>query len=379
MASCPVFAPAIGATIVNVSTLAQLTAAIANANPGDDIVMAPGTYNLTGTVTVNTRGATQANPIRLRGPRTAILNGSGLANYTYLNPRCQWWYFQGFKIQNCINGLETGTYGNATIGASDNVFCDIEIGSTGQGSIVLRGTSSRNLFQENWIHDSGVNEFYYGEGFYIGSGVTSDHPANDNHLLNNVIGPNIRADHVDVKAGTSGNLIEGTVSDCTGFRWTNGSDSGGQVTDSVQSNQGLNTHYNNNTINNLSAAVSQQFVGEGFFNWQGSGTRWHGNTVNGGPANHGFATSGGTDNPVHCDNTVTGGIAFANVTCTAVSGGTVWKTVGTRMQITTTGGGTGWKTAGTRMQIDVPGGGPGWAIRRLYGGVKQAAQGRRYW
>lgn len=384
MASCPVFT---ALRTVNVSTMTQLQNAINAAIPGDDIVMAPGSYNLSGKLTI-TRNGTATNPIRLIGPRTAILNGTGAGNYTYLNPICNWWVFQGFKVQNGLFGIETGTYGNAGIGMSDCVVCDVESGNTGNGSMVLRGNSSRNLVQENWFHDTGVTQFWYGEGIYVGSGATSDNPANDNHILNNDFGPNVRADHVDVKNGTSGNTVEGNTSDATGFRFENGSASGGQTTESVYSSQGQNQTWLNNTINNMSLAIGHNYNDNGFFNWQGSHTRWHGNVITEGPFDFGIVTNGGTDNPVHCDNTMIGG-TFSNVACTPVSG----PTLKTATDSFTLSEGTSLAAGGATFKndtdsfafaeatslLDQGGGGSSYLLRRLYGGIRISAPRRRYW
>jgi hypothetical protein len=298
--------------LVSVLNAAQLLAAVATALPGDRIELAGGTtYELTGTLPI-TRSGTPANPITLVGPRSAVINGYGPGSYTYLNPRCSWWAFEGFRVQNSIYGIETGAYGSPGVGASDCVFRDLDVGQTGNCGMVLRGNSSRNTVRDCLIHDTGLTQYWYGEGIYIGSGVASNHPANDNLILNVTFGPNVRADHVDVKGGTQDNRIEGCVSDATGWMYTDGSTTGGQVTTAVYSNQGLRTIHKGNTVKNLNAPKAA-----GFQNWQGSGTRYRGgNKCLGAAFAYGFSTSGGTDNVIGCDNAVPPGMPFANVPCT---------------------------------------------------------------
>src|SRR6478736_2483743 len=59
-------------TTINVSTASQLTSALANAAPGQTIVMADGTYS--GRFKANKPG-TASQPIVLKGSLNAVLNG----------------------------------------------------------------------------------------------------------------------------------------------------------------------------------------------------------------------------------------------------------------------------------------------------------------
>jgi hypothetical protein len=296
--------------LVSVTSTAQLLAAVAAALPGDRIEMASGAYALTSRLTIS-RSGTQAAPIVLVGPRTAVLDGGGTGSYNYLNPVANWWVFDGFRVTSSIFGIEVGTYGSPGMGASDCIFRSIDIGQLGNGGVILRGNSSRNIVRANLIHDTGLLQYWYGEGVYIGSGASSNEPANDNQILDNLFGPNVRADHVDVKAGTRGNIIDGNISDATGWQYTDGSGSGGQRTDSVYSNQGLNSTFRGNVLNNLNSPS-----GTGFFNWQGSGTQYHANKCQGSAFSMGFATVGGSGNVIGCDNSVPAGMPFSNVPCT---------------------------------------------------------------
>jgi hypothetical protein len=291
---------AVSTRLINVSTVSQLTSAVAAALPGDKIVLASGTYNLTAKLTVS-RSGTIAQPIQLVGPRSAILDFGGSSNFRFLDQRADWWIFAGFTHTRSF-------FGPTLTDADHNILCDLLVEHTGQEGVTIQGSSSFNTLQDSTIREIGETAWYYGEGIYIGSGSTSNHPANFNRILRNRLGPNVRADHLDVKGGTTGNLVEGNVSDATGFRYTNGSDSGGQVTSALYSAQGLNASFLNNTITNLNSPNAAAFQ-----NWQGSGTTYHGNRVTG-TFRWGFSTSGGSGNVVGCDNTVIGG-TFANVPC----------------------------------------------------------------
>jgi hypothetical protein len=286
--------------LINVSTPSQLSSAVAGALPGDKIVMAAGTYNMTGAVNIS-RAGTSAQPIQLVGPRTAILDFGSITNYSFIHLTTDWWIIAGFSHRNSVNGpLLTN--------ANNNVLCDLLVEHMGKEGIAIKGTSSFNTLQDSVIRDTGETYFYWAESVYIGSGQTSSEASNYNKVLRNHFGPNSRSDHVDVKGGTTGNWIEGNVSDATGWHYTNGSDSGGQVTSAVISNQGLNTTFVGNTVTNLNNASAYAYQ-----NWQGTGTKYHGNRATG-SFQYGFATSGGTGNIIGCDNTVSGG-TFANVPC----------------------------------------------------------------
>src|SRR5689334_23818521 len=65
------------ARIVNVSTASQLTAALQNAMPGDEIRMADGTY--AGHFTISRAGTTSA-PIVLTGSRNAVIDGQSTSS-----------------------------------------------------------------------------------------------------------------------------------------------------------------------------------------------------------------------------------------------------------------------------------------------------------
>ncbi len=68
----------VGASVVPVSDVAGLVAAIQNAAPGNDIVLAPGIYAVPGNLNASTAGTTNA-PIRVRAasPHTALIRFGG--------------------------------------------------------------------------------------------------------------------------------------------------------------------------------------------------------------------------------------------------------------------------------------------------------------
>jgi hypothetical protein len=285
---------------------------VAAALPGDKIVMAAGTYNMTGYLTIS-RDGTQANPIQLVGPRTAILDFGGVNNFRFLQfgdydggsvHGADWWIVAGFSHRRSF-------FGPSLWNSNHNVLCDLLVEDVGQEGINIKGPlgSSDNIVRDSVVRNTGQVAYYYGEAFYIGNGATKDSPSNRNRILRNHIGPNVTAEHIDIKIGTSGNYVEGNVSDATGYRWTDGSNPAGQFTTGVFIASGSDQTFVNNTITNLNATEAFAFQ-----IWQGTRVIFHGNRVTG-TFRYGFQMNPiGQGNVVGCDNTVTGG-TFANVSC----------------------------------------------------------------
>ncbi len=225
------------------------------------------------------------------GPRTAIISGSPTHHANY-------WIFTGFRVTNL------GYAGWFFRGAAFNLVDGIEIDHSQQELLVLADASHDNIVRNSSFHDSGLGAPRYGEGIYIGNGSTDSDPADNNQVIGNWFGPNIRAEHVDVKRGTSGNVVEGNMSDATGHQYLEA------MTTALYITGGTNTKFLDNVITNLHSPKTAAFQ-----NWQGSETQWHGNRVSG-TFEWGFNTVGGGGNVVGCDNTVrTPSIGFATVTC----------------------------------------------------------------
>ncbi|MDE5754774.1 MAG: hypothetical protein K2H89_09590, partial [Oscillospiraceae bacterium] len=70
------------------------------------------------------------------------------------------------------------------------------------------------------VHDTGLVSPGYGEAIYVGSAVsTTDygHDCNDNIIRRCELGPNVTAEHIDVKEYTTGTIIEYCTFDGTGI------------------------------------------------------------------------------------------------------------------------------------------------------------------
>jgi hypothetical protein len=272
---------------VNVSSGSQLSSALRYAQPGDCIQLASGTYSSQPMVT---RSGTSTDDIILTGPSTAVVSGAlRFQNVHY-------WRLSGFTIRGGFYCIE----GN---GVRSMTFQNLDISQCGQEGIVLHYRSSRNVVEGNWIHDVGKTSPQYGEAVYIGRGggtMANADPSDSNTVRNNRLGPGVPAEHIDVKRGTRGNVIEANQSDASGHRYSS------PITTTLYMNGGTNTVLRANVIRNL---YSQSAA---FQSYRSVNGLWTQNQVSG-QFFRGFYLNG-TGNVVKCDNVVSG--APFGVTCT---------------------------------------------------------------
>lgn len=234
--------PASAAT-VNCSTSSCLTSALANAQPGDTIVLAAGTtFNGkfvaaaegTSSAKITLRSASSSNP--------ATLNGTGTGSGYGLHITGDHWVIQDLKVTNSQKGIMLD-HANWTL--IDNV----EVYHIGHEAVHYRDGSSNNVIRNSYIHDTGKAEAGFGEGIYVGSdkGKWSTYiKETDNNRISGVtIGPNVTAEHVDIKEGSTGTIVENSTFNGTGISGANYADS---FID-VKGNQAIirgNTGYRNN-------------------------------------------------------------------------------------------------------------------------------------
>lgn len=135
-------AAAASAGLVPVSDVPGLRAALQAAAPGDDIVLAPGTYNVDGNLSASASG-TAAAPIRVRAaqPRTTLLrfsssNGTIIEGFKLSGA---YWRFEGLDIEGaCSNDSDCEhafhVYNNAEfLLLRDNVLRDFNAQIKGNG------------------------------------------------------------------------------------------------------------------------------------------------------------------------------------------------------------------------------------------------------
>jgi hypothetical protein len=211
--------------VVNVSSSQALSTALSNAAPGDKIVIAPGTYP--GNYKLTNSGE-KDKPIWIMGSETSnlpILDGGDYNNKTALaidgdDKGIAYVYIQHIKVSNARGGISVDNADYVTIDG-------VEVYNVGQAGIHLRDGSEYNIVKNSFIHDTGLYNVKYGEGIYIGSdytkwpGGSSSSKYNPKvdyaQIINNTIGPNVTAEHIDIKEGSSYAYVIGNTFNAAGM------------------------------------------------------------------------------------------------------------------------------------------------------------------
>jgi hypothetical protein len=286
--------------VVAVGTARELSDALAAAVAGDLIVLKDGRYG--GPFSVDRSGTAEAR-ITLCGTVHAVLDGGSISGRTALRHSADHWNLVGFTVTE-------GSRGILLDGASRNVLRDLTVHTIGQEAVHFRNFSSHNTIERSRIYETGLVEARYGEGVYIGtsskhwSGGVPD--ASDyNQVLDNVFGPNIRAENVDVKDGTTGGVIRGNTFSGVGTTEDDWVDLGG------------NRYVVEKNTGSVLAAGHGFRVRPSVAGW-GNHNVFVENVVDLQGPGYGFRIdTSTTGNTVGCNNVVTNaGSGLSNITCT---------------------------------------------------------------
>lgn len=196
-------------SVISVSSVEELFPAIRNAQPGDIIQVAAGTYDYTGyqgaqKIDTNASGTADA-PITLTAAdpqNPPVFTGSSPENGYVLQITGDYWIVEHICFQNSQKGivLDNSNY---------TILRNCEISHTGSEAVALRDGSSYCKVLDCSIHDAGLVTPGYGEGVYIGSSYTVsgfDYKC-DYNVVDGCTFKNIAAEHVDVKEYTTGTEI----------------------------------------------------------------------------------------------------------------------------------------------------------------------------
>ncbi|MGH7498274.1 MAG: right-handed parallel beta-helix repeat-containing protein [Gemmatimonadales bacterium] len=283
----------------------QLEKAAATARPGDRIELADGWY--VGGVMM-TRSGSPAAPVTLHGGRRAIIDAGSMGRPA-VSLKASHWVIRGISVTN-------GLFGVYVDGGSSNLLDSIEVFHIGQEGVTFADFSSDNVLSNSDIHDTGVSIPEYGEGVYIGSPiehwaqVSCGQPdrSDRNQVLDNTIGPDVRAEQVDVKEGTSGGVIRG-----------NRLDGRGMIQSQTWVDSWMEIKGNDYEIvgNHGSNAIRHGFETVVIERGWGNNNVFRGNVADVQAAGYGFKIGGGSGNIVYCNNEVRSAEAgFATVSCT---------------------------------------------------------------
>ncbi|MCR6031317.1 hypothetical protein GGQ22_07645 [Nocardioides sp. zg-579] len=190
-----------------IGSSAELRVALAEASPGDVLVLAEGRYDGRFRATVS---GTAERPVTLCGPAGAVLDGGSTGGgYTLHLEEASYWRLVGFSVTGAQKGLVLD-------GASHNRVVGLRISGTGQEGLHLRTGSSDNLVARNRVWATGLVDPGFGEGVYVGSArsnwceLTDCEP--DRSDGNRVVGNRVwgtGAEAVDIKEGTRGGVLRG--------------------------------------------------------------------------------------------------------------------------------------------------------------------------
>ncbi|MFJ1731012.1 hypothetical protein [Streptomyces sp. NPDC088254] len=294
--SCP-------AATVKVSNAETLEQALAQAQPGDSIALAAGTY--AGNFVAEVSG-TEAKPIFLCGGSGAVIDGGDTDDgYAFHLKNASYWRLVGFTVRNAQKGVMAD-------GVVGSVLQGLTVEQIGDEAIHLRDFSSDNMVRDNTIRTTGLRREKFGEGIYIGTAesnwCTVTDCKTDTSDRNVVMGNHISdttAESIDIKEGTSdGKVIDNTF-DGSKLSGSHNNDSWVDVKGNgwlLEGNTGSHTP--------MDGFQTHQIVS----GW-GTGNTFRGNTANVDGPGYGFhLTSEG--NKVACDNKANGANeGLTNVDC----------------------------------------------------------------
>jgi hypothetical protein len=299
--------PAASAATVTVSTSAQLASALSAASPGTVIQLAANT-TFAGNFKA-TKSGTSTSRITLQGPRSAVLKATRGRGFELTG---SYWTLDGFTITGGQKGL-------MALGVHDTLVNNLKVTAVGHEGIHFQYTSTDNVVQNSEVSDTGRQKAGYGEGIYIGSAVSNwlgglPDRSDRNKVLTSKIGPQVRAESIDIKEGTTGGELTGNTFDGTGQTGAKHAD--GWV--DIKGNGYLVNHNKGSKVFVHDAAYGGFEVHVEVVGW-GQNNTFSGNTSDPqSPYAYGFyVAKTGVGNKVCTSNTATNaGKGFANVAAT---------------------------------------------------------------
>lgn len=214
-------------TEILVTDTASLLTALASASAGDEIVLREGVYQSeTSSWKAFSAQAdgTEKQPIILRSEdpeHPAEICGKAFSSQCALYITGSYWEIRDLMISSACKGIFLAK-------SEHSIISGCEVSGIGDEGIHIIDNSSYNLVEDCRIHDTGLLNPKYGEGVYIGSAKNATDYGFDCHyntVRGCAFGPNVAADHVDIKEYTVGTLVENCTFDGTGIQGQNGGDS----------------------------------------------------------------------------------------------------------------------------------------------------------
>ncbi|MFH8518584.1 right-handed parallel beta-helix repeat-containing protein [Streptomyces gelaticus] len=223
------------ATVIDVSTAAQLKSALTAAAPGDTIRLADGIY--TGNFKAIVPGTASAR-ITLTGSARAVLTAGG--GYGLHLDGASYWTVKGITV----TGGQKGIMADAATGV---VIDSVTVHDLDMEGVHFRKSSKDGVIKNSRIHDTGHDGRGMGEGVYVGTAGDLSDRSDRVQILGNTIGPGVGGENVDIKEGTTGAKIIGNTFDGSGLTGANYDDSWVDVKGNdvlVEGNKGSRTTNN---------------------------------------------------------------------------------------------------------------------------------------
>jgi len=205
-----------------VDTVSEIHNAFDEAQAGDKIVISAGTYTGSDDDSGSSKGyfylsasGTQENPIWIVAQdleNMPVLQGDDNTTDYVL-------YITGDYV--AVEGVifKTANQGIVLDNSNYSVLDNVEVYDIGQEAIHIRDGSSYTIVQNSFVHTTGLNVNKYGEGIYVGSDYTKWPENGGNYIkecdyvqiINNTIGPDVSAEHIDIKEGSSYTTVSGNT------------------------------------------------------------------------------------------------------------------------------------------------------------------------
>lgn len=205
-----------------VKTSSELTSALSEALPGDVIRVRSGLYS--GKFKAFKSGTT-ASPIYIIGESGSILDAGSMSSGYGLEIRGSNLFISRLEIRNAKKGIILD-------GVENSILENLKVYNTGEEGIHFRTHSSNNILRNSEIFDIGLKNASYGEGVYIGSSTSNwctytdcEIDKSDNNLILNNNIYRTTAEPMDIKEGTTGNIVKGNTMDGSKIQGANSADS----------------------------------------------------------------------------------------------------------------------------------------------------------
>lgn len=197
---------------VHVSTTEELRDALKNVEAGDTILLSGGEYKweqkgTAGSLFMSSAEGTADAPIIIKSAdksSPAVIKGKDFSDGISFYITGDYWDIEDIVFCDARKGIILDN-------SNHTVIKNVSVYNIGEEGIHIRDGSSECQVIESNVHDCGLLNQNYGEGVYIGSAKSTSgysYDCNNNIVRNCIIGPNVKAECVDIKEYTTGNIIE---------------------------------------------------------------------------------------------------------------------------------------------------------------------------